>query len=214
MNIHKVLVFCLLLVTAYPIFGGDFLLETKIDQMDKSIKKYEKHREREQELELEAMLLVDSFKVIDDCIKNKEFHKLKKVYDKIAADPIYTRPTKDQIDAWRKVVQAHIDQAKIGQKKAKESHSYAKLAIFNGLALATSFGLTVTSLIWGSNVIKNSDPNTSVYLAKYALDAGIMIGFPLSTVLLIKFAWQLIPQSATETLRKTDSLLTLFEQLA
>lgn len=214
-NINKVLVFLLSLVIANLLnanLGHELLWESKINQINKSHDEYLKYQATEKELELEALLLLDSSKVIEDCIKDGLFLKLKNVYDKINLDPIYARPTKEQIAKWRKIIQEQIEQAKIDNKKAKESHTYLKQAIKNGAAIGVSFVSMMTLFFWGKDIIETGNGNK--YLAQYAIDAGVIIGFPLNTFLLLKFVMQLIPNDKIEILNKTNSILLLFKELS
>lgn len=191
----------------------ELLMDAKINQMDKGMSEYNANQEKEKQLELEALLLLDSHKVIDDCIKKIEFYKLKKVYDKMSADPIYDRPTKEHIEQWRTIIQEHIAQAKIDKIEAKKSNTYTKQAIKNGIALGVCFALLMALPIWGSNIISKSHMNQKNYLAKYAIDAGFILGFPLGTLCLLKFIAELILYDKVETLQKMNSLLLLFEGL-
>lgn len=212
----ELFVFLVIANSLHADLGTNVMLQSKVDrlgdQMSTAMAEHAENEQKEKRLELDALLLIDSSKVIDDCIKNIEFLKLKTVYDKMSTDAIYARPNKEQIEQWREVIKEHIIKAKADKIEEKKSHAYLKKAIANSLGLGIFFAAMMCLPLWGASVI-NENANKKNYLAKYAIDAGTIMGFPLSTFFLLKLILQLIPNDKVQTLQKMNSILLLFEQL-
>jgi len=195
------------------------LVNSKMEQLDSSMKAYEQNQKKAKDWALEALLLINAHEVIFDCITNKEYFKLKTIYDKMLANPLFQRPTNEQIEEYRNKLQAHIIQAKIDREEAKRSRSYLKKIIKNSVAFAVGVIGFAALGGWGSLKIKSlsshNDWVTSYNktAAKLAIDSSVIVGMPVTCILMLKLIIGLVVFDEIEILQKTNGLLLLFEQL-